>query len=98
MLEVKGHIIYSIRFDDDVMGQYGDLEALVSTHFRCHCSHVSGPVPPPQHKCGVKRLAEEATPPSSMHKSRAMENGATPTTPSQKRPSHQTSTPSHHNG
>lgn len=87
-------MVLYIRFDDDVLGQYGDLEALVSTS-NGTIAIMSVVLPPPQHKCGVKRSSEEATPPSSMHKSRAMENGSTPTTPAVKRHRNQTATPSH---
>lgn len=49
-------------------------------------------------KCGVKRSVEETTPPSSTHKMRLMENGATPTTPlSSRRPQavNHSTTPGH---
>ena len=54
------------RFEDDLIGQYG---ALGGEDFST------------QMQCGVKRSVEETTPPSSTHKVRVMENGATPTTP-----------------
>ena len=95
MLEVKGHLA-STRFADDLIGQYGTQEDVVSCLIHPYMyNYILFCL---QHKCGVKRSSEEATPPSSTHKVRATESVATPTTPLSRRQQSSVNTNPGHNG